>query len=468
MTATPEHARANALVRAWRAFRRWRRSRPFWGGLFTLLAGLEILGTARVDFGGITFQMGLSGFLVWLLPTILVTCGLLMWFTPQQRMFYAVVGALTTVFSLVAVNLGGFLIGALLGMVGTALGFAWVPVAPKPSTPEPPPPASPPPPEPTDDEPTVDNLLDGPPPRDRNSPMFVIALLLASVAAAGIAASQGTEPARAAPCPTGSPSALSSSRPAPPASATPSASPSPAAPSPPDVGNIITDIVEGIGDLFGVGEPSASQTPTPTPSPSLSPSKSTAGRPATSPPPPGSTRPSTSVGPCRPSPSTSATPDPKEKAKLQVAAPKDIPPVNESPSRMIGTKLTMWNLRFDGITELRTVDGGTMEVLQFSMRKAVTDDFQMLSTIPDGKRMTLKSSALTVEQNVRFFTPEFKGKLLGLFDAVYTPDSLPPLPEELAIPVIPIFYTNVDIQLAYVDCDKLSAPNLDNTVPSAS
>jgi hypothetical protein len=35
-------APANALVRGWRAFRRWRRGRPFWGGLFLLLAGLEL------------------------------------------------------------------------------------------------------------------------------------------------------------------------------------------------------------------------------------------------------------------------------------------------------------------------------------------------------------------------------------------------------------------------------------------
>ena len=61
----------------WRGFRRWRRTRPFWGGLLTALAGLEIFGTTQMSLGGLTFQMGPTGFLSWLIPTILVTCGLL-------------------------------------------------------------------------------------------------------------------------------------------------------------------------------------------------------------------------------------------------------------------------------------------------------------------------------------------------------------------------------------------------------
>ncbi len=127
-TAIPPHVRSGAPARGWRVFRRWRRSRPFWGGLLTVLAGLEIFATTQASLSGLTFQMGPTGFLSWLIPTILVACGLLMWFTPQQRMFYAVVGAMTAVFSLIGVNLGGFLVGLLLGIIGSSLGFAWVPL----------------------------------------------------------------------------------------------------------------------------------------------------------------------------------------------------------------------------------------------------------------------------------------------------------------------------------------------------
>ena len=126
-TAEPQHARGGRPREAWRGLRRWRRTRPFWGGLLTALAGLEIFGTSQMSLGGLSFQMGPTGFLAWLIPTILVTCGLLMWFRPQHRILYAVVAAVTTLFSLIGVNLGGFFVGLLLGLVGSALGFAWVP-----------------------------------------------------------------------------------------------------------------------------------------------------------------------------------------------------------------------------------------------------------------------------------------------------------------------------------------------------
>ncbi|SCL27711.1 hypothetical protein GA0070624_3556 [Micromonospora rhizosphaerae] len=128
-TAELQHAQPNRFRDGWRGFRRWRRARPFWGGLLTALAGLEIFGTAKVSLGGLSFQMGPTGFLSWLIPAILVTSGLLMWLSPQHRTFYAVVTVVTALFSLIAVNLGGFFLGLLLGTVGGALAFAWVPGA---------------------------------------------------------------------------------------------------------------------------------------------------------------------------------------------------------------------------------------------------------------------------------------------------------------------------------------------------
>lgn len=447
----------------WRSFTRWRRSRPFWGGLFTLLAGLEIFGTTQMSLGGLTFQMGPTGFLSWLIPTILALCGVLMWFTPQQRMFYSIVGAVTAVFSLVAVNLGGFLFGLLLGMVGTALGFAWTPVTQAAPPPEP---AS------STEEPaapehtTVHNLLNGPadpettgelPPQRRSPHLFVIALLLLSLGVAGVVIGHGATAAQAAPCPpaTSTPTPTPTKpKPTPSGSATATPTPTPT-PSPSesseDGGNIITDILDGIGDLFGIGESKAEAEPTPSPSPSAS----------------------SSPSPKKPAPSCTPSPDgsnggkdpAKDDPRLKpLAAPGDIPDINETPSRMTGTKLTMWNLKFEGVTNLPTADGGTQKVLQFSMTKSTTDNFELVPTILSGGRtMSLKSSALTVEGNVRFFTPRFEGNLLGVLPQVYTPESLPPLPEELELP-IPVFYTKINVQLAYVDCDKLEAPDLLNTL----
>jgi hypothetical protein len=125
-TAVQQHTRPGRLREAWGGFGRWRRTRPFWGGLLTTLAGLEIFSTTQMSLRGLSFQMGPTGFLSWLVPAILVTCGQLMWFRLQHRVLYAVVAAVTALFSLIGVNLGGFFIGLLLGIVGSALGFAWV------------------------------------------------------------------------------------------------------------------------------------------------------------------------------------------------------------------------------------------------------------------------------------------------------------------------------------------------------
>jgi len=54
-TANPQHARDGGLTGAWRGFRRWRRRRPFWGGLLTTIAGAEIFLTTQASLGDLTF-----------------------------------------------------------------------------------------------------------------------------------------------------------------------------------------------------------------------------------------------------------------------------------------------------------------------------------------------------------------------------------------------------------------------------
>lgn len=120
--------KSSADRRTRRSFREWRRSRPFWGGLFFLLSGGELLYSSNMDLGGLQVHVGVEGFLSYLLPGLMLLCGLLLWFTPQQRIFYSVIGLGTALYSFIGLNLGGFFIGMLLGMVGGALAFAWSPV----------------------------------------------------------------------------------------------------------------------------------------------------------------------------------------------------------------------------------------------------------------------------------------------------------------------------------------------------
>src|ERR1035441_442702 len=117
-----------------RAFRIWRRSRPFWGGLLLLLAGLEMLAIPLLSVLAHTsvkviIYIGIGGVFGVLIGGLLVACGLLIWFHPSQRVFYAIAGVLLAVVSFVATNLGGFFVGMLLGVTGGSLSFAWAPVA---------------------------------------------------------------------------------------------------------------------------------------------------------------------------------------------------------------------------------------------------------------------------------------------------------------------------------------------------
>ncbi len=125
-TRTPART-GTGLRRARLAFRAWRRTRPFWGGLLVLLGGLEILSTTVVSLGP-TLRVGLGGvdgFLGTLIAAVLALCGLLLWFTPAQRVFYSIVAVLLALATFNTINYGGFFIGMLLGIIGGALAFAW-------------------------------------------------------------------------------------------------------------------------------------------------------------------------------------------------------------------------------------------------------------------------------------------------------------------------------------------------------
>src|SRR5690242_15526421 len=98
--------------RAWRAFRRWRRARPFWGGLLITLAGIEIFATVKAPLP-VVLHVGMEGLAAYLVPLILLLCGLLLWFNPDQRMFYSILAVLLSLASWVTSNLGGFFVGIL-------------------------------------------------------------------------------------------------------------------------------------------------------------------------------------------------------------------------------------------------------------------------------------------------------------------------------------------------------------------
>ncbi|MCW2642919.1 MAG: Otogelin [Dactylosporangium sp.] len=119
---------ASKAAGAWESFRRWRRVRPFWGGLLLILSGVELFLSGNLNLGAMQVHIGPTGFLSYVVPAMVVLCGAGSWITPNLRLFYGILGSLVAVYSLIGVNLGGFLVGLLLGIIGGALTIAWTPI----------------------------------------------------------------------------------------------------------------------------------------------------------------------------------------------------------------------------------------------------------------------------------------------------------------------------------------------------
>lgn len=111
-------------------WRRWRRGRPFWGGLAAVLAGAEICAIPLAPLK-IMLQQGIAGIPSVLMGLVMIVMGLSAWFAPHYRGLAGVLTVLCAAAALVMSNLGGFLIGTIIGILGGSMIFAWQPVVPE-------------------------------------------------------------------------------------------------------------------------------------------------------------------------------------------------------------------------------------------------------------------------------------------------------------------------------------------------
>ena len=128
MSGGQEHV----LVKGWRGFKVWRRSRPFWAGLWTLLAALELwsipfLQPLLVQHKLNIKMAGIAGVSTMAITPALIMMAAAMWFAPGYRVFAGVFTLVCALLSLVVSNFGGFLLGMLLGVFGGGLAFSWTP-----------------------------------------------------------------------------------------------------------------------------------------------------------------------------------------------------------------------------------------------------------------------------------------------------------------------------------------------------
>ncbi|HET9168377.1 MAG TPA: DUF6114 domain-containing protein [Actinospica sp.] len=105
-------------------FRAWRHRRPFWGGLLAVLGGGEILFVYKAPLP-IVLHFGLYGLAGIMVPALLILVGAMILADPLHRTFYSVLAVLAALGTWLTSDLGGFIIGMLLGLIGGSLAFGW-------------------------------------------------------------------------------------------------------------------------------------------------------------------------------------------------------------------------------------------------------------------------------------------------------------------------------------------------------
>ncbi|MFB6887645.1 DUF6114 domain-containing protein [Streptomyces noursei] len=182
------------------AFRRWRRTRPFWAGLLLLLGGAELV---LVPLSPLTVlvSLGLGGLAALGIGLALMVAGVFLWCTPAAHHYVSINALILSVLSFAATNLGGFLVGMGLGIAGSALGFGWTPVRDGPDAPAHAPAAGPPDAGPEDTGPTATGPADRTPARRRGTGSKALAVGLPLVLLTAVGGPTPRAPPPRAPAP---------------------------------------------------------------------------------------------------------------------------------------------------------------------------------------------------------------------------------------------------------------------------
>jgi hypothetical protein len=433
-----------------RAFRSWRRSRPFWAGVLLAAAGLELLMIPLpMHSMGLILHIGTGGVLGILIGAILIACALLLWFNPAQRIFYSIVAVLLAIAALIASNLGGFLIGTLLGVVGGSMGFAWTPGRGRRSgTPD----LNPAGPDGSaEDERPGAAAEDGTgplPPADKSRssdrsgtrggsgivlsgipviPILggILALLNLGTGGSGSHGGAGA---------TGTPTPTASSCPSPGASPTPS---------------------PGISVGISLGTNAS-----PCPSSSASPGPSANPSPSPSPNPGGSVHPGHSPSP-KPSPGHSKSPGHGAKSGASKRAGTS-PGVNvaESPSSLTAASAVITGFAYDGLATVHTARG-PVKMMQFSMTSLSLTGVD-LTVSQGGAVLATHAPELDLNGKVVLYATKLSGDLLGVPVTITPQTPIATILQAVAplTKTVPVPMTNVVTDQPYTSAISMSVSGL--------
>jgi len=383
------------------AFRAWRRSRPFWGGLLLVLGGLELLAlplTGVFARGAIklVIYIGIGGVFGVLIGVLLITAGIAAWVNPTHRVFYGIAGIVLGVISFPASNLGGFLVGMLLAIIGGALAFAWVPADPESVA--------------AAEEEEAAPAADGGGLRvgDAAGHRMLAVAAMPAVLVAGLLGTGGAAKAAPSPQNEGGNCILGIfCLPSPSPSASPSPSPTTPSPAP--------SVTPSSGPSTSES-PSASPSGTASPSPTLTPSASA------------SASPSASGKSGRPK-----SPDSKgsKVAQKDAAAPSDLT-ASAAVSVLSAGSAALTDFKYQGIVRMPVSGGGSEQMLEFTASSAALSGDVTVSVTQDGLTTDTSSPTLGFSDGLTLYATELCGNIYGLLPKCFTPSTSSAILLELA------------------------------------
>lgn len=110
----------------WSKFRLWRRTRPFWGSVWMIVAALILLAfpLSLLQFAFLVNTFWAS----MVIGGMLLAMGLIQLFLPSYAVITGSIGMVLSLVSFITNTFGGLALGMLLGIIGCALSIAWRPV----------------------------------------------------------------------------------------------------------------------------------------------------------------------------------------------------------------------------------------------------------------------------------------------------------------------------------------------------
>ncbi|HZE38435.1 MAG TPA: DUF6114 domain-containing protein [Stackebrandtia sp.] len=469
------------LRRGRQRFRRWRRTRPAWGGALAILGAIEIFALSYAPLQ-VMMLRGLAGIGSVLISVLVVILSVFSWVRLDLRSLLGIVIVVLGLASFVVSNLGGFFIGLLLMVVGGAMIFAWEPRDPDTTAVS----------EPVDEasrpsEPATDAA--GPTDTAESEPVDEASRLSepATDAAAGPTdatadneggAEHGVQPSGGSSTQTADdtpPNANVTIRPARPPRR-------PAAPRTPRHRGLVVVLSLLLLSAF-VAVPRASADPATTadwPWPWPWPSSSDGSSPSPSGP---TDSPSTPDKPDKPS--KPDIPADCDKKQLPTTMPKlgtkaaehaatalaaclkhkgstashaaDLPTVASHTWVLESIKMTQTGLAYNGVVDVPTAKG-SKRALEFTMDKlqlAKVDQHSEIPGVSQQLHVINKPTEAVLTGDVRLYVQRMAGLLFGLIPVVFTPDFPPPL-------IVPyLIITDATVNMAYARADQIRLPELD-------